>query len=187
MKVLLLNGPPNSGKDTIADKLVDLMPDVVHQRFKTTLYLLTSILFRVPLEETKRLCSDRDLKDHPSREFGMRTPRQAMIYVSERVVKPHFSQDFFGRAAADLLVEGKLNVFSDSGFPREAFPLLEKAGQENFTVVRLSRPGCSFENDSRGYLPDAFCENIVDLCNDGSIEDIVNKVMETVSEPLQLQ
>jgi hypothetical protein len=85
-------------------------------------------------------------------EFGGLSVRQAMIKVSEEVIKPVYGKNYFGESAAKTLAEGKLNIFSDSGFMEELIPIRNKVGAENILLIRLIREGCTFKGDSRGYL-----------------------------------
>jgi hypothetical protein len=97
--------------------------------------------------------ADRDEKEIPRDQLGGRSPRQALIYVSEEVVKPAFGQDYFGRYAAQRLTPGALHIFSDGGFIKEIQPVIDAVGPENLLLVQLHRDGFSFEGDSRRYIP----------------------------------
>lgn len=154
-KVVILNGPPNCGKDTLADAMWhDYTGAQVERRaMKDGLVDLTADLLLVDREWFRVVCADRDRKEIPMDRLGGRSPRQALIYVSEDVVKPAFGSDYFGRYAANNLEQGALNIFSDGGFVEEAVPLLNAVGLDNVLLVQLSRNGCSFEGDSRNYLP----------------------------------
>ena len=154
-KVVILNGPPNCGKDTLADAMWhDYTGAQVERRaMKDGLIDLTADLLLVDREWFRVVCADRDWKEEPMDRLGGRSPRQALIYVSEEVVKPAFGSDYFGRYAANNLEQGALNIFSDGGFVEEVIPLLNAVGLDNVLLVQLFRNGCSFEGDSRSYLP----------------------------------
>ncbi len=94
----------------------------------------------------------RKMKETPLELFDGLSVRQAMIKVSEEVIKPSYGNQYFGVAAANELVDGALNIFSDGGFEEEIVPLIEVVGKENFFVIRLERYRCNFDNDSRNYL-----------------------------------
>lgn len=167
-RVILLNGPPNVGKDTLADRLVSLTSDSCTRSFKEPMYLLLSLLHCIPLERVRELCGNRETKDEHCPEFGM-SPRKAQILLSEQVIKPSYGDDWFGRRAAASLTPGFLNVFSDSGFVNEAWPIIREVGTKNILLVHMRREGCSFDQDSRDYLPTDMFPNFTEINNDSGV------------------
>lgn len=98
-------------------------------------------------------------KDSPFPELLGATPRQLQIALSENYFKPIWGKEVFGRMLATRLqrlpISGggkRIVVVSDSGFRSEAEPLVSEFGSENTFLVRLYRPGCTFDGDSRGYI-----------------------------------
>jgi hypothetical protein len=162
MKVIILNGPPGCGKDTIANMLCKVAP-VLRGEFKDILYHETAKLLRaigndydVPTEypsylEVKSQNENRDLKEKPW--IGGLSVRRWLQITSEMVVKKDKGSDFFGRAAADLWY-GKYihHVISDGGFIEEVNAVVDKFGPDNVYVVRLHREGFEFGTDTRQYL-----------------------------------
>lgn len=151
--VILLNGPIGSGKDHIAD-LLEKYVGWNKCMFKDELYKETAAHFNVDLEWFKAVSSDRLLKEKPSDALDGKSPRQALIHVSEDVIKPEKGKGYFGELSSDQLKE-TVNVFSDSGFKEEAIALIEKSGIQKTNVfhIKLIREGCEFSsNDSRGYF-----------------------------------
>lgn len=99
--------------------------------------------------------------------------RQAMIYVSEVVVKPRWGQDWFGkeRVRKMKVPTGKFSdIFTDDScaFVEELEPLIEHLGQENILLIRIHRDGFTFDGDSRSYIPNGIIQNTVDINNDGT-------------------
>src|SRR5699024_1977279 len=110
-------------------------------------------------------------KEFPRWELGGWSQRQALISVSEDVVRPTFGKDFWGKREARKLeerlgTEGVLAVSEDSGFVEELIPLQKTFGETNVHLVRIHSEGCSFEGDSRDYLPDSVIK--------GEVFDILN-------------
>ena len=89
--------------------------------------------------------------------------REAMIYISEVIMKPRMGSDYFGVARAKAIVEGEIAVDSSTGFVEELPPLIERLGQENILLIRVHREGATFEGDSRSYIPDGVITNTVDV------------------------
>lgn len=180
-KVIILNGPPNCGKDAIADYLVEKYPNVRKKSFKERLTSLTQMIHNVSTEWWKENYT-RELKEKPSERLSGLTPREALIKVSETVIKPNYGKDYFGKAAAESLEEG-INVFSDGGFKEEIIPLTDGVGSDNIIIVRITRPNCSFEGDSRNYLNVPIVK-AVDVDNDGSLEEFKEKIDRVVNQML---
>lgn len=190
---VILNGPPGCGKDTLAEAIGKY--NFIHRSFKKQLYIETARHFGVELEAFIAEATDRKRKEMPwfplyqytpqgNLERTL-TPREALIYVSEELIKPTEGKDFFGKAAAEACLKDNVRwaVFSDGGFEEEIEPLVEAFGQ--VVVVRLHREGYTFEGDSRRYL-EGF-PNTHDLALvDGDVEGAVNGLCE-VLEPYACQ
>lgn len=160
-KIILLNGPKLSGKDTLADLIVERQ-DYTKMQFKGRLYEIGAMVAGMELDHYITLCTDRVTKDSPCEGFNYLTPREHLIHVSENVIKPLLGDDYFG-----LYLAGKIRfcrntttshgvVISDSGFEEELIPILKLTnyvGGAEVHVVRLYKNGCTFEGDSRDYLP----------------------------------
>lgn len=154
-KVIIFNGPPSSGKDTLADLLAeDLLDDgynVARLAFKDCLYLETALYYNVRPEWLIEKCNDRATKEVPHVELNDLSPRQALIHVSEGICKPLHGKEFFGKALAKAVVESgcEYAVVSDGGFMDEMPPLLD---QFQVQVIRVHREGKTFDGDSRRYI-----------------------------------
>lgn len=162
MKVLILNGPPRCGKDTIAKLLCEAAP-VLQGEFKSILYDETAKLLRaigsdydVPTEYphadvVRARNENRATKELPW--IGGLSVRRWLQITSEMVVKKDKGEDYFGKAAADLWY-GKYihHVISDGGFVEEVNAVVDKFGQDNVYVVRLRRNNFEFGTDTRTYI-----------------------------------
>ena len=111
--------------------------------------------------------------------------RQAMIYISEMVMKPALGEDVFGRYRADMIEDNYDVIIDDSTAAfdvdgtikaDELPPLIDKLGQENILLLRLHRDGFTFNNDSRCYVPDNVIDNTKDLYNNSDEESFYKEV-----------
>lgn len=173
-KVVLLNGPPGCGKDTVGAMLDrQMFPDVVLRSFKTPLYKIVSAVYGIEEEDFYRMASYRGLKELPSPTLGGLSPRQAMIRASEGVIKPNYGQNYFGVLAAKALVDHKINVFTDSGFVEEVPPIIDSVGKENVLLIKIEGRG-SFGGDSRGFLPTEMFGTSYTIGNTGSLKFLLD-------------
>ena len=195
--VVLFNGAPASGKDTCASIMKELFKDSEILAFKDTLYKDTAKLFGVDCKLFKEIATDRDLKEKKTALLRINTggfigylkylagailqryaysPREALIYTSEKVIKPKYGLSYYGNKLAQDVLESDKEVFfvPDSGFIPELQPLVD-AGH-NILVVRLFRSGYSFEGDSRTQFEEneliKMGVNFVNLHNDGDLEEL---------------
>jgi hypothetical protein len=148
--VVLLNGPPGVGKDTIAAQMCREQ-GVEHFEMKTDVYRTCANLFHIDEEDFRLRARDRYMKEQPAYWWGM-SPRDMLIFASEQVVKPMYGSDYYGRCAAERVKNSSCDVavFSDGGFDEELSGFLDAGYQ--VVVVRLFREGHTFEGDSRKYL-----------------------------------
>lgn len=203
-KVILLNGAPNSGKDESAKILKKLFGFGSIHSFKDELYKETAEYYGLDLDKFKQMAKDRNLKDKINRSlvdtkgkgifkrfylivmsflgFIGITPREALIHVSERIIKPIFGEDYFGRMLLETILNDPAEYVyvPDSGFIEEIRPLVE-AGLD-VRVIRIHREGSSFENDSRIELTDEILSEFgikgIDLYNNGTLEDLENNLLD---------
>lgn len=152
-RIILLNGPPNSGKDTLGEILSQRGYGSLHS-FKERLITISLFISGVSITDWVQRYNNRELKETPWERLGGLSQREYLIRVSEEWLKPTFGEDYFGRAAAARIKEeGPFRqdiIFTDSGFPAEMEPL--RAVSNDIVLVRLHREGCTFAGDSRGYM-----------------------------------
>jgi hypothetical protein len=147
LKVLLVSGPPASGKDTVVHTVAEGR-EVLHEKFANPLRAAMRGLLSLNddgLEWLKR--------DDPR-------IREMMIGLSERLVKPIYGKDWFGLSCADRVqvqwarAGGNLNVVvSDAGFSYEVEAFCDRVREfdpdAEFELWVLVRPFCTYFNDSR--------------------------------------
>ena len=151
-KVVILNAPSQSGKDSAADYVEMLHPKFEKKSFKEPIYEIGAAIYNITYETMVMLCTDRNRKEVPHEVFGGLTPRQTLIYVSENVIKPNFGNNYFGKRLVSTFIDKKLYICSDGGFKEEIQGVIEKVGVENVLIIRIHRSGFTFKNDSRSYL-----------------------------------
>lgn len=154
--IVLLNAPKGAGKDTIGIELQNLYGCQL-RAFKTKLYEIAYPFTKgLSYVEFLHYCTDRELKEKRSNHFWSKSPRDFLIFISERIVKPHFGKNFFGLSATESISAEDFNkgvVFTDSGFEEEALPLVKDFGGRNVFIVQFTGQGVKdFGNDSRGFI-----------------------------------
>lgn len=168
MYIVCFNGPPRSGKDTMARMLAEHMDSqgvkvpVVEVSLSTPLRRIAyQMIGENYVHDGIGNFSYDAFKEDTFPQFNC-TGRQLMIDVSEKFLKPCYGQ----RIMADMLLaelhelppypfDGVVLV-RDSGFQCEIEPLVDAVGDSNLYVVNLRRSGCDFSNDSREWVHHEF-------------------------------
>lgn len=147
----MLNGPPRVGKDAAAAYL-EQHYSFRHYKFAAPLYEAVPALCQLSTKEWDYL--NRCHKEAPNTALMGMSPREAMIWISEGVMKPKCGTNIFGiLALRHLLTDNPMRVvFSDCGFNEECQVLLNMFGSKQIELVHLNRPGCNFSNDSRHHV-----------------------------------
>jgi hypothetical protein len=109
------------------------------------------------------------------------TPRQLLIELSERLLKPRYGNSYFGNVlwSEATISSGGLFIVSDCGFEEEVGRLIRSAGAANCLMIRIHRKGCDFTNDSRSYLPDGLCKTL-DIPNNLTRHDLTMRVLSAI-------
>ena len=205
--IVLFNGPPRSGKDAAAD-FFKHRKGWKHLSFKYQLYKETCNYFGCSYDWFMERYNDRSVKEVPHIDLGHMSCREAMIYVSEKVVKPIRGLDYFGKLVANEIDLEKNYAISDGGFVDELIPVVEKVGTDNFVLVQLTRDGEDYSSDSRRYfqgsriqqeyvlgnkyteidrkyvLPQVFDVNMYRIHNNGSLQDF-NNTLEKIYQSIK--
>lgn len=158
-KIILINGPAGSGKDTVANSLHHF----VTKRCETVKFaaplktLATALYCQGDSRKFYEFDHDQKRKNEPSPVFFGKTCREVQIGISEVFLKKFHSETIFGDILASTIEaksqEGVEAFFvSDSGFKPEAQVLIEQFGPQNILLLRLHREGHTYEGDSRDYV-----------------------------------
>jgi hypothetical protein len=155
-KLVLFNGAPRCGKDTAALYCIERLGAYAF-KFSAPIKAGIKAAFNLSDRDVEYLES---IKGEPTPILLGKSYREVQISFSEAWAKPFFGEDVFGQLAVNSLQSatafgqlGDLVVCSDSGFPVEAWPVIENVfGTENTLLVRVHREGKTFAGDSRSYI-----------------------------------
>lgn len=185
MKILIMNGPAGSGKDEAVRVLVE-QRGAFPFSFKRKLIEITCSIYDIPVDVWMKSYT-REWKEAPNPQLRGLTPRQALIKVSEEVIKPVYGKTFFGEVeAANILKHQSLmpsvletSACSDGGFAEEVEPLVDAFGQENVYIIKIHRPGHSFEGDSRSWIESdrILDDHYINIYNESSVEEFRNDIL----------
>lgn len=168
---LLISGPPGAGKDTVGCIVQEMLSGhVVLEKFARPL-MDSAAAFGFDMEDTQ----EAKARKHPV--LGV-SRREFQIALSETFSKNFLGEDVFGRALLSRTrEEDRLVVVTDSGFQAEAIALGTHAGWDSVKRVHISRPGHSYEGDSRTDWRSPLLLQRVDLFNSEDIECLHNDVL----------
>ena len=145
LRYILLNGPPDSGKDYIADLAVQKL-GYHKEELKRPLYEMCRLATGMTDFETK--ARNRYTKDIGLIPYGNTkvSPRKFMQIMAEEIIKPAAGKDIFARMLYERTKHlSNTVIVSDAGLPEEVLP--------NSIVIRVIRPKTDFSLDTRKYLP----------------------------------
>lgn len=172
LKVLFLNGPPGCGKDEVV-RIADKLPFYfMHRKFAAPLKVAACDLLGCTLQELE------EMKRSDPRV------RTVLIALSEKVIKPLYGHEFFGRRLAMAMPSSGNVIVSDSGFTVELKEFKEALRRREIKTKlrlwRIERPECTFANDSREWV---FLDSVQDevIHNTGTLEHferiVTNRLM----------
>ena len=155
LDIVLLNGPPQSGKDTLG-RLMNLHSGYKILKCAEPLRKAVPAMFGIDPYDYEKWIEDGELKEKPLEALGGMSPREAQIWLSETVMKPRLGKDIFGKILANTINNTRersrgLYVVTDCGFEAEANYLLN-AFPGQVRMIQMSRQGCNFSKDSRDYI-----------------------------------
>lgn len=166
------NGPPECGKDTLANLVADYMDKkgVTLPVYTMPLsFPLREIAFKMVGREY-RAADYEAFKRERFPQFGHQTGRQLMIDVSESFLKPCYGSAIMAHLmCARLPDHDAVILIPDCGFQVEVDTIADLVGPHNLYVVGIRRTGTDFSNDSRQYVKHEFGSTIY---NDGGLDDL---------------
>lgn len=203
MKILLINGPPRSGKDLLARMLeATLMEDttmpICHfERFSMPLKRAFAGMMGIGVDSFGVVKGDwEDIKDEPHELLNNRSYRQWQIDFSEVLMKPLYGEDVFGRLFCARIAQYESDwdqkyfmepiiVVPDSGFQIELKSLNKYLPEADWKLIRLHRNGTDFSGDSRSYLQDlgdSKLDHAIDVDNNGTRQQLLEAGLTIIKE-----
>ena len=177
MYIVAFNGPPRSGKDTLAEMLAN------HMDAQGVTMMVVPESLSLPLREIAYAMTGwigspdgpnyEQFKTTHFKAFG-KDGRQIMIDVSERFLKPTYGIEIM----ANLLIARNSNIgpaiilIRDSGFQIEIDPLIRWVGEDNLFVVSVNRDGTTFDGDSREWVTH---KHMAMFNNNGTLDDLATE------------
>jgi len=179
-KIIFFNGPPRSGKDTIVNELVKKYSNCENIKFSNPLKTALPVFFGLSKEQIVSLENDKEVKKD---YFLGKSWREIQISLSEEWAKPVFGYKVFGDITLNIIKNSNNQLFliSDSGFQEEAGSLIDYFGKDNCLLIRITRDGTSFNNDSRSYWKNIYDIDDIILYNNKTIEAAVDKTNEIIN------
>lgn len=158
--IFILNAPPRTGKDTIANRVIEEC-GIRTASFKYPMYDIFIRTTGMPAEEFFTLYETSGWKDTPAAFLNGKTPRELMIHISENYIKPFFGKDYYGKWVADYIKHFEQDASSemvwiipDGGFQSE-FDAMKEVFGDRLVIISLEREGhTDFSGDSRGWVYD---------------------------------
>lgn len=149
-KIILLNGCPSSGKDTIANYVVKQY-NYKTLAFKDKAYLDVIEHYKIDYNEYMELYNNRDTKDEPNIKLNGLSPRKAMQYVVEKIKKPEKGKDYLAKYTLNIILNDPNNnyIVSDLGLDEEEELVHTLLKNKNYKIVYINRDNYTFENDTR--------------------------------------
>lgn len=200
-KLVLLNGPAGCGKDTAGriiaqhynvKHVLDHGEDLLGHRSCITIspadYLkdLTHEMFGLACDTHHY----EAIKNDPHPDFmtagGMLSARRAYIHVREQIMKPLFGNHVFSKRLVQKINTTyeyvPLIVNTSLGFTDEAHFLMQAYGADNCMLIRMKRPGHTFDGDSRMYIynDDIQTHEVYNDKTPGYLQDLSDKILPLV-------
>lgn len=199
--IILLNGPPGSGKDLASTIIADWLSnhDIVSQSARFSAPIKRAFAGFINANETDDLGESvphAEDKESPIPILKNKSYRDWQISFSETFIKPNYGKDCF----ADLLaheilhlehssLRGRFYIISDCGFQSEIDRFSENFSPTSIALFRIRRPGHTFEKDSRQYVEPRGGFFFSEIPNLGSIEEFkwnLNRMMGVFLEQLRV-
>ncbi len=189
MKLLLLNGPPKCGKDTVVRELV---PYIKFRHMKFSMPMKRALAGLLDISEAD-VENFKDVRSSVLQRAGTETKenrdtlRDFLIDFFDNYLAKRYGEDILGRMFWQHAKNSpeQLIVASDCGKLAEVERVVSNAGRRNCVLVRIHRNGTTFDGDNRSYMPDNLCDTW-DINNNGTLHLFTMKVLRVISREMGL-
>jgi len=151
--IILLNGPPRSGKDTAAEFITLMVGNskVQHIKMSRPMKAALRLIFGFTMAEVRELEENKDQGNGP--EFADLSYREMQIKLFEHL-KETYGPEVLGRIFIrhDRHTMKRHTVVSDAGLSVEIEPIVEAYPYKEIGLIQIRRPGCNFDDDIREYI-----------------------------------
>lgn len=194
MKIIFLNGPPRSGKDTAALAIEEALSSwgflTIHEKFSWPNKAAFAAVWQRKLDCDFNVDYYEERKGEIVPEIGV-SFRQFQIDFSEKFMKPLYGKDVFAHLLLQR-IEGyraanTIFIVSDCGFQNEIDSVwnAQRFQGRNMLLLRCTRPGTSFEGDSREMVDTEWFTSWT-LSNDGTADAWRSKAIHAVGAWLKM-
>jgi hypothetical protein len=190
MKIILLNGPPRSGKDTAALAIEEALDKwgflAIHEKFSWPNKAAFAAIWQRKMDCDFNVYYYEERKGEIVPEIGV-SFRQFQIDFSEKFMKPLYGKDVFAQLLLQRIegykADNTVCVVSDCGFQVEVDTVWnsKKFQGRDMLLLRCTRPGASFEGDSREMVDTEWFTSRT-LSNSGSLDQWRNYAIHTVAK-----
>lgn len=186
MDIIFINGHKRSGKDTLGHIFARDHGAAIHKAAEPLYKAIQETFSLSPMQWASLYVES---KETPCEELWGLSPRQAMIWLSEEVIKPRFGEHFFGYQLAMRIntCGDDLIVVTDSGMIREVESCIENTPTYKHHLINIQRDGTNGKNDSRVIITpnDVAVDTHHVVENNGaaaSLSDQVARIIKTIRE-----
>lgn len=189
MKIILLNGPPSSGKDTAAkhiySKLHTNTAGVLFERFSAPLKTAFAAITGKTYNHYYEVAWYEEHKEKIIPWLGV-SYRQWQIDFSEKFMKKYYGDDIFGKLFVERIMAKQMSatnpykvaVVPDSGFDIEIEYLEKHLNIDDILLIRCHRDGYDFSKDSRNYV---YSKHFMSLdVNNNESQELFEEKMEVI-------
>ena len=148
--IILLNGPPRSGKDTAVKFVQQALDNCLHMKMSQPLKSGLCSIFSFTHTEMALL---EEFKDNTDFGYGNIHYRDMQIKLFQ-----HLEEVYGSSILGDIFVRrygataAKHVVVSDAGRNTEVIPILREVRVGEVGLIEVHRPSCNFDNDIREYM-----------------------------------
>jgi hypothetical protein len=148
--IIILNGPPYSGKDTAAEFIHGLV-DAYHHKLSRPLKLGLESIYNFTKDEMRYL---EEHKDEPISRLNDFSWRESQIKLFQHL-ESCYGPAILAEIACEYIKKNVMvthTVISDGGRQIEVDEIIKVFKWNDVGIIRLYREGCTFENDIRQYI-----------------------------------